>query len=289
MNAVTLGLTACAIWLVRLVFGALLAQQVRGSLPEYTARRARAAAGRLPEQLQGRYEDEWLAELDAQREKPLTALRFAHSLPKAARAISAQAGGSMEAGTTAILARVADTFVAGLLLLVLAPLFGAVAALVKIGCGGSVLDRSRAFGREGTAIELFSFSTADKRTGRPSGVGRFLWNTNLDRLPVLVNVVRGEVALIGPPAQRPIGVKMEPRNLAVRPGLASWRVLAEAKAVKVGLEEAKRRDENRSLRHDLTLLVNLPWFVLRAEPIDAHAEQECRCSSSRRSGVDGMP
>lgn len=288
MSAIALVLAACTVWLARLVLGALFAQQVKGSLPEYTARRARAAAGRLPEQLRGRYEEEWLAELEAQREKPLSALRFAHSLPKAARAISAQAGAGAEAWATAMLARVADTLVAGLMLLLLAPLLGVVAALVKLRRGGRILDRSRAFGRGGAAIELFSFSTADKRTGRMSAIGRLLWRTSLDRLPVLINVIRGEIALIGPTAQRPVGVKMEPRKLAVRPGLVSWRWLAETRAVEIGLDEAQQRDENRSLRNDLVLLVNLPRFVFRAEPVDALAERECRCGGDQGPKADEM-
>jgi lipopolysaccharide/colanic/teichoic acid biosynthesis glycosyltransferase len=119
-----------------------------------------------------------------------------------------------------------------------------------------------------------------------SAVGRFLWRTSLDQLPVLINVIRGEIALIGPSAQRPVGVKMEPRKLAVRPGLASWRWLAEARAVKIGLDEAQRRDENRGLRNDLVLLVNLPRFVLRAESVDALVERECRCGADRGPKAD---
>lgn len=289
MSVIALVLAACVIWLARLVLGALFAQQVKGSLPEYTARKARAAAGQLPEQLRGRYEEEWLAELEAQREKPLSALRFAHSLPKAARAISTQAGGSVEAEATTMLVRVADTLVAGLLLLSSAPLLGMVAALVKLGRGGQVLDRSRAFGRGGTAIELFSFSTADKRTGRMSAIGRLLWRTSLHKLPVLINVIRGEIALIGPPAERPVGVKTEPRKLAVRPGLVSWRWLAEARTVKIGLDEARQRDENRSLRNDLALLViHIPRFALRAEPVDALAERERQCGGDQGPKADEM-
>jgi len=287
VSAIALLLAACAVWLARLVLGALFAQQVKGSLPEYTARRARAAAGRLPQQLRGRYEEEWLAELEAQREKPLSALRFAHSLPKAARAIAAQAEGSVEAEATAMLARVADTLVAGLALLLYAPLLGMVAALVKLRHGGRILDRSRAFGRGGAAIELFSFNTTGKRTGRMSAIGRFLRRTSLYQMPVLINVIRGEIALIGPRAQRPVGVKMEPRKLAVRPGLVSWRWLAESRAVEIGLDEARRRDENRSLRNDLILLVNLPRFALRAERVNALAERECRCGDDQGPKIDG--
>jgi len=286
VSAIALVLVACAVWLARLVLGMLFAQQVKGSLPEYTARRARAAAGRLPEQLRERYEEEWLAELDAQREKPLSALRFARSLPKAARAISVQASGSIETETAMMLARVTDVLLAGLMLLLLAPLLGMLAALVRLGRGGRILDRSRAFGRGGAVIELFSFSTTDERTGCMSAVGRFLSRTDLDRLPVLINVIRGEIALIGPPVQRPVGVKMEPRKLAVRPGLASWRGLAEARAVKIGLDEAKRRDENRSLRNDLLLLVILPRFALRAESVDALIERECQCGDDQGPRAD---
>ena len=285
MGVIAPVLTASIVWLARLVLGALFAQQVKGSLPEYTARRARAAAEQLPDQLRERYEEEWLAELDAQREKPLSALRFAHSLSKAARAISAQAGGNIEAEATAKVARVADTLVAGLLLLLFAPMLGVVAALVKVGSDGRILDRSHAFGRGGAAIELLSFS---KRTGRVGAVGAFLWRSGLDQLPVLINVIRGEIALIGPPPLHRVGVRLEPPKLVVRPGLASWRRLAEVGSVKIGLDEARHRDESRSLRNDLALLANLPRFMLRAEPIGVLAEQERRYRGAQELKTDEL-
>jgi hypothetical protein len=84
---------AAALWMAKQIVGPLIGQQVKGSVPDYTADRARAAAKLLPSELAEQYEDDWLAELHALVDKPLSAIRYAHGLRRAARRIASQAPG----------------------------------------------------------------------------------------------------------------------------------------------------------------------------------------------------
>jgi len=116
-----------------------------------------------------------------------------------------------------------DRAVAGLVLIVLAPLLLTVAGLVKAGSAGPALFRQRRIGRDGREFTMFKFRTmhAPRDPGiqfvpppgfAPGGVehvdrrtplGRWLRRTSIDELPQLINVLRGEMSLIGPRPERP--------------------------------------------------------------------------------------
>jgi hypothetical protein len=82
------------LWLVKQVLGPLIGQQAKGSIPDYTAGKARKAARLLPPDLAEEYEQAWVAELKGPdlENKPLSALKFAHGLRHAARRIRVKAG-----------------------------------------------------------------------------------------------------------------------------------------------------------------------------------------------------
>ena len=123
-------------------------------------------------------------------------------------------------------------------LIVLAPVFAAVAAAIKIESAGPVFYRGVRAGRYGKAFRIFKFRTmvedADKIGGPSSSaddpritrVGNFLRRYKLDELPQLLNVVKGEMSLVGP---RPevlqevvLYTEEEKRLLEVRPGITDW-------------------------------------------------------------------
>jgi hypothetical protein len=79
-------------WIAKQVLGALLSQQVKGSIPEYTTAKAIAAAELLPPQLGESYLRYWLAELHTLEPKPLSALRYSGRLANAARTIANRPG-----------------------------------------------------------------------------------------------------------------------------------------------------------------------------------------------------
>lgn len=132
-----------------------------------------------------------------------------------------------------------DLLLAALGLAITAPLLGLAALAIKLGSPGPVIYRSRRVGRDGTEFELWKLRTM--RLGsdpvgvgtpvlgddpRVTGAGRLLRRLSLDELPNLVNVLRGEMAIVGP---RPTLVAQvegysprQRRRLEVRPGLTGW-------------------------------------------------------------------
>ncbi len=137
---------------------------------------------------------------------------------------------------SALVKRAFDVVVAGSALVLLSPVLAAAAVAVRVTMGSPVLFRQQRPGRHGVPFELLKFRTMSERRGRDgallpdaerlTAVGRFLRRTSLDELPELVNVVKGEMSLVGP---RPLLMEYLPlyspeqaRRHAVRPGLTGW-------------------------------------------------------------------
>jgi lipopolysaccharide/colanic/teichoic acid biosynthesis glycosyltransferase len=126
--------------------------------------------------------------------------------------------------------------VAALTLVLLAPLLLAVALAIKLDSRGPVLFRQERVGRHGKAFRIHKFRTmvegahrqgalitvgADPRITR---VGAWLRATKIDELPQLVDVLKGDMSLVGPRPEVPRYVAMYPaglreRVLSVRPGI----------------------------------------------------------------------
>jgi lipopolysaccharide/colanic/teichoic acid biosynthesis glycosyltransferase len=133
--------------------------------------------------------------------------------------------------------RVFDTVAAGLGLMVLAPLLLLIAALVKLGDRGAILHRATRMGRQGRTFTLYKFRTmaADAHLAGPAvtvradprvtAIGRPLRASKLDELPQLFNVIRGDMALVGPRPEDPrylrYYTKEQREVLSVRPGITS--------------------------------------------------------------------
>lgn len=105
-------------------------------------------------------------------------------------------------------------------LAVTAPLLAASAALVKLSSPGPVLFRQVRVGRGGEPFELLKFRTMKVQAGGPqitrdrdpriTRIGRLLRKTKLDELPELVNVLRGDLSLVGPRPEVPRYVELYP-------------------------------------------------------------------------------
>lgn len=121
-------------------------------------------------------------------------------------------------------------------LLVLSPLLGALALLVRWQLGAPVLFRQQRPGLHGRPFILYKFRTMTEARDaegrllpdeqRLTAFGRFLRSTSLDELPELFNVLRGEMSLVGP---RPLLMAYlerytptQRRRHEVRPGLTGW-------------------------------------------------------------------
>jgi lipopolysaccharide/colanic/teichoic acid biosynthesis glycosyltransferase len=133
--------------------------------------------------------------------------------------------------------RVFDLTVSTAALLILSPLLVTLALLVKLTTPGPVFYRAIRVGRNGTTFNLLKFRSmvvnADKIgpavTGatdpRVTPIGRFLRRSKLDELPQLVNVLRGQMSIVGPRPEDPRYVALytdaQRKILSVRPGITS--------------------------------------------------------------------
>ena len=166
--------------------------------------------------------------------------------------------------------RAFDALAAAVLLVVLSPLLLAALLVVWLTMGSPVLFRDTRAGRAGRPFDLLKIRTMrDLRAGetvpesdraRITRVGRALRSTSIDELVSLVNVLRGEMSLVGP---RPLPVRYvarytarQARRLEARPGVTGWAQVNGRNAV--GWDERFELDvwyvDHRSLRLDLRIL-----------------------------------
>lgn len=132
--------------------------------------------------------------------------------------------------------RLLDILIALPALLVLTPLLASLALLVRVKLGTPILFRQTRPGRRGRPFAIAKFRTmTDARDGtgqllpdaeRLTKFGRFLRSTSLDELPELINVLKGEMSLVGP---RPLLIQYlerytpeQARRHEVRPGITGW-------------------------------------------------------------------
>ncbi|MGI8629146.1 MAG: exopolysaccharide biosynthesis polyprenyl glycosylphosphotransferase [Solirubrobacteraceae bacterium] len=189
-----------------------------------------------------------------------------------------------------VLKRSFDLLVGTTLLTLLSPLLLVAAAIVRFDSRGPALFRQTRVGRHGRKFRIIKFRTmvdgADQmrdelralnetsglfkisRDPRVTRVGRWLRSTCIDELPQLLNVVRGEMSLVGP---RPLVVDedelvtgFDRRRLILTPGMTGqWQILA---AARVPLNEMVKLDylyvANWSLWSDLKILIRTVGVVL---------------------------
>jgi exopolysaccharide biosynthesis polyprenyl glycosylphosphotransferase len=144
-----------------------------------------------------------------------------------------------------------DRTLAFLALVLLAPLMGAIALAVRLGSPGPALFRQRRVGRDGRAFDVLKFRTMRQPETRPdrddfvppegcapggiegedrrTPLGRWLRDLSLDEIPQLINVMRGEMSIVGPRPERPqfaarFGeeVKRYDDRHRVRSGITGW-------------------------------------------------------------------
>jgi exopolysaccharide biosynthesis polyprenyl glycosylphosphotransferase len=186
-----------------------------------------------------------------------------------------------------------DRTMAGVSLLLLSPLLAATALAVRLSCPGPVLFRQTRIGRDGHVFDLLKFRTMrepDAATASfepdeglaPGGVegadrrtrlGRVLRELSLDELPQLINVLRGDMSIVGPRPERPEYVDRFVRDVAryedrhrVKSGITGW---AQVHGLRGQTSIADRVEwdnyyiQNWSLRLDLRIVALTIAEVLR--------------------------
>ncbi|HET9427625.1 MAG TPA: sugar transferase [Allosphingosinicella sp.] len=184
-----------------------------------------------------------------------------------------------------ILKRLIDLFASALGLLVLLPVMGVVAVLVRVNLGSPIFFRQLRPGLHGRPFQLIKFRTMRIDDGAGSDVGsdarrltrlgRFLRSTSLDELPELWNVLRGDMSLVGP---RPLLMQYldrytpeQARRNLVKPGLTGWAQVNGRNAL--SWEEKFALDnyyvDHQSLWLDLKILVITLVHLVRPSGISA--------------------
>lgn len=182
-----------------------------------------------------------------------------------------------------IMKRFVDFSVALLGLFVSSPLLMVLWILVRIKHGSPVLFRQTRPGQHGKLFMMYKFRTMTDECDadgnrlpdehRLTGFGRFLRSTSLDELPELINVLKGEMSLVGP---RPLLVEYLPfytpeqaRRHEVRPGITGWAQVNGRNAI--SWEEKFKLDvwyvDNRSLWLDMKILWLTAGKVLKRHGI----------------------
>ncbi len=185
------------------------------------------------------------------------------------------------------LRRCVDVMVSLALLVVLSPVMLAAALAIRVRMGAPVTFRQQRLGRGGVPFTLFKFRSMHApgrghegpefdhlRLGR---LGRLLRSTSLDELPSLLNLLRGEIALVGP---RPLPVAYWPRftdeqltRFEVKPGITGLAQVAGRNSVdwphRLALDVRYVRE--RTLRLDMRVLLQTVPLVLGRSGVD-HAD-----------------
>lgn len=163
---------------------------------------------------------------------PAAACRHREGSTERVHTETAPTGGALAAK------RLFDLLISSIALAVLSPVLLLLAVLIKKADGGPVFYMGVRIGKEGRPFIMYKLRTmvagADRMGAasspeddpRVTGIGRFLRKYKLDELPQLVNVLKGEMSLVGPRPQVPWAVKLyseeEKRLLTVRPGMTDW-------------------------------------------------------------------
>ncbi len=185
------------------------------------------------------------------------------------------------------LRRAVDVLVAGAALLVLALPLALVMTLIRFESPGSPIYRQRRCGLDGREFEVVKLRTMvdgaerigaglaiDKGDARVTRLGRLLRRTSIDELPQLVNILRGEMTLVGPRPTLPHQVATyddrQRERLLVKPGVTGWAQIHGRTSLSwpERIELDRWYVAHRSLRLDARIALKTVKVVLGGEGVE---------------------
>jgi exopolysaccharide biosynthesis polyprenyl glycosylphosphotransferase len=180
----------------------------------------------------------------------------------------------------ATLKRLMDLIIAALLLIPAIPLGAIIALLIRLDSKGKALFKQTRIGKGGKPFTLYKFRTMyegvepyqeaplERADPRITRFGRLLRKTSLDELPQLINVLKGDMSMVGPRPEMPFIVQRyeewQRRRLDVKPGITGlWQIVGRKDLpLYLNLEYDFYYIRNQSLLLDLTILIKTIPAVL---------------------------
>ena len=181
------------------------------------------------------------------------------------------------------LKRLLDIVLAALAGLLLSPLLLVVAIAIKLTDPGPVIFRQKRVGTGGRLFDFYKFRSMPVNTGdvpsdqlaemRLSAIGRFIRRTNIDELPQLWNVLRGDLSIVGPRPPIPSQAELIERRrqsgaLDCRPGLTGWAQVNAYDGMSVAEKAAYDGEYARRLSplQDLRIIARTFGYFLKPPP-----------------------
>lgn len=183
--------------------------------------------------------------------------------------------------------RLMDIVISFILIIITSPVLIATSLAIKFESKGPVFYKQERSGLNGSVFKIIKFRSmvqdAEKKTGpiwsqkndpRITKVGAFIRRVRIDELPQMINVLKGDMSLVGPRPERPFFVEklseeipLYKRRLKVRPGVTGWAQVKHkydenVEDVKTKLRYDLFYIENMSLRNDLKILFRTIFVVL---------------------------
>jgi exopolysaccharide biosynthesis polyprenyl glycosylphosphotransferase len=185
------------------------------------------------------------------------------------------------------LKRLLDVITSFVILIITFPVILLTAVAIKLDSKGPIFFKQERSGMNGSTFKIIKFRSmyedAEKNTGpvwspkddpRVTRVGKFIRRVRIDELPQMLNVLKGEMSIVGPRPERPFFVEKlsheipyYKRRLKVRPGITGWAQVKHkydesVEDVKIKLRYDLFYIENMSLRMDFKIIVRTIFVVL---------------------------
>jgi undecaprenyl phosphate N,N'-diacetylbacillosamine 1-phosphate transferase len=183
-----------------------------------------------------------------------------------------------------IIKNITDKIISLVALVILSPLFLLLAILIKLDSSGPVFFVQKRVGKNGVLFQSIKFRTMIDRAHerglglnikqddeRITRIGNFLRTWSLDELPQIINVLIGDMSIVGPRPTLPYQVELyndfQRRRLLVKPGITGWAQINGRNAI--SWEQRIKLDvwyvDNRSLRLDAVIIAKTVIVVIRKD------------------------
>ncbi len=183
--------------------------------------------------------------------------------------------------------RLLDICISLIALIVLSPLLIIVGLYIGFSDGFPIIFKQTRMGKEGKCFEIYKFRTMVKNASnlgplytlpgdpRVTKIGFILRKTSIDELPQLINVLKGNMSIIGPRPLIPVNYEdadwSQKKRLSIKPGLACLVDIRGRSSVKAEQKKAYDTEyvDNVSLKLDILIIVGVIKVVLKQENVNS--------------------